>query len=118
MGDCLWWWLFVVVVVHGVRELPIKKMQLNYGILPKGSDPPPRLLELLGHFLQTFGTFGTLSRKVSQKSFTKVLYTKSVPKLLDCLGPPRPLWKKSIIKLHFFMGSSLKWSANVCAYKW
>ena len=35
-----------------LRELLKKKMQLNYGLLPKRSYPPspPRLSELLGHF--------------------------------------------------------------------
>ena len=34
-----------------LRERPIKKMQLIYGLLPKRSNPPPpRLLELFGHF--------------------------------------------------------------------
>ena len=38
-------------VWHLVRELLIKKMQHNYRLLLKRSDPPtPRLLELLGHF--------------------------------------------------------------------
>ena len=41
-------------VAFCLRELLIKKMQLNYGLLSKRSDPPPpsppRLSELLGHF--------------------------------------------------------------------
>ena len=42
----------VCVLLVRLRELLIKKMQLNYGLLPKRSDPPspPRLSELLGHF--------------------------------------------------------------------
>ena len=70
-----------------VRELPIKKMQLNYGILPKRSDPaPPRLVELLGHFFVGwffFGTFGALFWSY----FTKIR-VKSAQKFLDLVHPP------------------------------
>ena len=104
-----------------VREQPIRKMQLKYGLLPKRSDPP---------LPQTFGTSGTLFRrliffvwnfwgtffwsyfsKIRVKSakknsgfgpppplfcpkFQNGWCTKSVPKLLDCLGPFPPLMEE------------------------
>ena len=106
---------------QSVRELLIKKMQLNYGLLPKRSDPPPPP--------QTFGTFGALfcrliflgnfwgtfcvvfhqnQGKKCPKTFgfgqpsplfcpklQNCWCTKSAPKLLDCLGtPPPPLMEE------------------------
>ena len=84
----------------------------------KGLTPlPPRLLELLGHFLQTFGTFGTLSRKVSQKSFKKVLYTKSVPKNFWIASePPPPLLEEFHNKAAFFLWEAPLSIQYICQY--
>ena len=100
-------------------------MQHNYGLLLKRSDPPPRLLELFGHFFVgwfVFRAFGALFvsyfTKIMGKSAQKLLdlvkpplfypkfqncwCTKSAPKTFGLTRtPPPPLWKKSIIKLHF-----------------
>ena len=59
-----------------VRELLIKKMQLYYGIIPKG------------------GGF------------------RGNPKVLGHFFCVKDFWKNSIIKLHFFMRSSLRFSAH------
>ena len=92
-----------------------------------GLTPPPRNFGTFGalfrrlFFYQNFwGTFlSYVTKKLGEKCpktfgfgqspplfYPKVQNcwgTKSAPKLLDCLGhpPPPPLWKKSIIMLHF-----------------
>ena len=74
--------------LRGLREHLIKKMQLNYGLLPKRSYPPPppdfwNFWDTLSYADFFSGTFGALF--VSY--FTKIR-VKSVQKLLDLVNPP------------------------------
>ena len=82
--------IFTICQLHHChfRKQPITKMKLNYGLLPKRSDPLPP---------QTFGTFGTLFRRLIffwnvwgnffLAYFTKIR-VKSVQKFLDLIHPP------------------------------
>ena len=108
-------------------------MQLNYGLLPKRSDPPTldfwnfwdTFLQA-DFFFELFGAFFLVVFHQNQdKKVPKNFWIWSDPppfssqnsKMVGAqkvsqnfwiaFDPPPPLWKKSIIKLHFFLGSSL-----------
>ena len=74
----------VLCIPFSVRELLKKKMQLNYGLLPKRSDPQPPPTP------QTFGTFGTLFRR--QIFFLQTFGTLFVSYFTKIKGKSAQLW--------------------------
>ena len=72
----------------GIRELPPKKFSLNMDFFLNRSDPPPpRVLEILGHFSESpifFGTFGALFCVLIHQ-----IFGKKFPETFG-FGLPRP----------------------------